>query len=151
MFRFDRCLNVASYMDKQTKEVSVVFSIVGCGTSIERDASSQKRHGSSYYYPGIQCDWAMLTLEGRGGYDYTPEFCYLSIVCRFIVVLGMPVDFLVDTILLYGDHNRKLIADREFEGYLLDKYCQGENGLPDMEKLELYDLDVNTCHAKAVL
>ncbi|MFS2200612.1 YceK/YidQ family lipoprotein [Pseudomonas sp. Pseusp3] len=131
--------------------LGVVFSIVGCGTLIERDASSRKNYSSNYYYPAIQYDWAMLTLEGRGGYDYTPVACYLSIACPFIVVLGMPVDFVVDTMLLHSDHKRKLIADREFEGYLLDKYCQADNGLPDKERLEFYDLDVNACPARTVL
>ena len=150
-------------MDKQAKGVSVlqymmfipllvaVLSIVGCGTLIERDAYSQKNHDSNYYYPGIQYDWAMLTLKGRGGYDYTPEFCYLSIVCPFIIVLGMPVDFIVDTMLLHSDHKRKLNADMEFEGYLLDKYCQADDGLPDKEKLQFYGLEVNACPAKAAL
>ncbi|HEF4762988.1 TPA: YceK/YidQ family lipoprotein [Pseudomonas putida] len=123
----------------------VVFSIVGCGTLSERGEPSEKRYSSNYYYPGVQYDWGILTLKASGSYDYTAEFCYLSIVCPFIVVLGMPVDFLVDTMLLYNDHKRKLIADREFEGYLLDKYCQADNGLPDKEKLEFYDLDVSAC------
>ncbi len=131
--------------------LAVVFSIVGCGTLIERDASSKKGSSSNYYYPAIQYDWDMLTLKSRGSYDYTPAFCYLSIACPFIIVLGMPVDFVVDTMLLHSDHKRKLIADREFKGYLLDKYCQSDSGLPDKERLEFYDLDVNACPAKAVL
>lgn len=154
---------VASDMDKRAKEARMlkrmmlipllifVFSTVGCGTLIERDASSQNSHGSNYYYPAIQYDWAMLTLEGRGGYDYTPVLCYLSVACPFIIVLGMPVDFFVDTVLLHSDHKRKLIADREFKGYLLNKYCQADNGLSDKEKIEFYDLDVNSCPPKAVL
>jgi uncharacterized protein YceK len=150
-------------MDKQSKEMIVlqrmmfipllvvVLSMVSCGTLIARDASSQKKHDSNHYYPGIQYDWEVLTLKGRGSYDCTPEFCCLSIVCPFIVVLGMPVDFIVDTMLLHSDHKRKLIADREFEGYLLDKYCQANDGLSDKEKLQFYDLEVNACPTKAAL
>jgi uncharacterized protein YceK len=164
MCSFESCLIlVASYRDKRAKEarmlkrmmliplLTFLFATVGCGTLIERDASSQKSHGSNYYYPAIQYDWAMLTLEGRGGYDYTPVLCYLSIACPFIIVLGMPVDFLVDTVLLHSDHKRKLIADREFKGYLLNKYCQADSGLPDKEKIEFYNLDVNSCPTKVVL
>lgn len=130
---------------------SIAFFIAGCGTLIERSPSSQKSYSSNYYYPAIQYDWAMLTLEGRGGYDITPTLCYLSIACPIIIILGMPVDFVVDTALLYSDHKRKLIADRKFEGYLLDKYCQADNGLPNKEQLEFYDLDINACPAKVVL
>jgi len=92
----------------------------------------------------------MLTLKGRGSYDYTPVACYLSIACPFVVVLGMPVDFLVDTMFLHSDHKRKLIADREFEGYLLDKFCQADNGRPDKENLEFYDLDASACPASVM-
>nr|WP_256591179.1 hypothetical protein [Pseudomonas sp. ERMR1:02] len=66
MCRFDSCLMlVARYRDKRVKDMNVlkrmiavpllgvVFSIVGCGTLIERDASSRKNYSSNYYYPAI--------------------------------------------------------------------------------------------------
>jgi uncharacterized protein YceK len=122
----------------------VLLTLSGCGTINERNVNSQKRYNANYYFPGVQYDWEILTLKSKGSYDYTGALCYLSIVCPFVIILSMPVDLVVDSLLLHNDHQRKLIADKEFERYMLDTYC-GSDGGPNEEALKRHDLDVAAC------
>lgn len=133
--------------------VTLIFAVVlatsGCGTLSERNGDSNKRYRGTYYFPGVQYDWGILTLKSEKSYDYSAEFCYLSIVCPFVIVLGMPIDLVVDSLLLHSDHKRKLIADKEFEGYLLDTYCHAEGG-PNEEELKTFNLDISSCPATSL-
>ena len=126
----------------------VLFGLVtitgGCGTLVERGESSKVYSSSGHYYVGVQYDWRLLSLEGSGSYDYVPMFCYLSIVCPFATLLSMPVDFLVDTVMLYSDHQNKIVEERKFNAYLRDKYCLAEGG-PDETVLKRLDLDAGFC------
>ncbi|WP_256544608.1 YceK/YidQ family lipoprotein [Pseudomonas sp. 37 R 15] len=117
---------------------------VGCGTLVGRGKSSKTYSSSGYYYVGVQYDWRLLTLESRGSYDYVPEFCYLSVVCPFATLLSMPVDFVVDTVMLYSDHQNRLVEERHFNGYLRDTYCLPEGG-PDEAALRRLGLGVDFC------
>lgn len=83
----------------------VMLGLAGCGTLMERHPHSPKTYRSNYYYPAVQHDWELLSLKGRGGYDIMPQLCYLSIVCPFIVVASMPLDFMVDTLMLPIDRS----------------------------------------------
>ncbi|RFD23946.1 hypothetical protein CER19_27300 [Pseudomonas sp. GL93] len=117
----------------------LITMIAGCGTLVERGASSKTYHDSDYYL-GVKYDWNLLTLKGQGSYDPIPTLCYLSIVCPFITLASMPVDLAVDTLMLYSDHKNKLIEDRKLNAYLRDKYClDGE--VKDEPKLRKVDVD----------
>lgn len=122
----------------------LLTTVAGCGTLMERGEQSKSYGQSGYYYLGVQYDWRLLTLKGRGGYDYTPMFCYLSVVCPFATLLSMPADFVVDTVMLYSDHQNKLAWERELNSYFRDKYCRNEGG-PDEAELRSRDLDVSFC------
>lgn len=121
-----------------------VFGLVtlttGCGTLVERGASSKTYHSSGHYYVSVQYDWRLLALESSGSYDYMPELCYLSIVCPFITLVSMPVDLAVDTLMLYSDHKNKLIEDRKLNAYLRDKYCL-DGKVKDESELRKVDVD----------
>lgn len=91
--------------------VAQLFLTTGCGTIAERGKPSSASRGDDYYI-GTQYDWRLLTLEGTGTYDYIPMFCYLSVVCPFVILFSMPVDFVIDTAMLYGDHQKKVDRGR---------------------------------------
>lgn len=116
----------------------------GCGTLVERGASSKTYHSSGHYYVSVQYDWRLLTLESSGSYDHMPELCYLSIVCPFITLVSMPVDFAVDTVMLYSDHQNKIVEELKYNKSLRDKYCLAEGG-PDESSLKRLGLDVGFC------
>jgi uncharacterized protein YceK len=119
----------------------LVTMAVGCGTLVERGASSKTYHDSDYY-PGVKYDWNLLALEGQGSYDPMPTLCYLSIVCPFMTLVSMPVDLVIDTLMLYSDHKNKLIEDRKLNAYFRDKYClDGEV----KDEPELRKVDVDFC------
>lgn len=115
----------------------------GCGTLFERSEMPRMGRGDNYYI-GVQYDWRLLTFESYGSYDYRSMFCYLSVVCPFVTLLSMPVDFVVDTVMLYSDHQNKLVEERGFNGYLRGKYCTDEGG-PDEVALRKLGLDVSFC------
>lgn len=119
-------------------------TVAGCGTLVERGESSKTYRSSGHYYVGVQYDWRLLTLEGSGSYDYIPMFCYLSIVCPFVTLLSMPVDLAVDTVMLYSDHQSKLIEQQRFNRSLRDEYCFAEDG-PDEAELKRWGLDASFC------
>lgn len=122
----------------------LVTTTAGCGTLVERGESSKVYSRSGDYYVGVQYDWKLLSLEGKGGYDYIPMFCYLSIVCPFVTLLSMPVDFVVDTAMLYSDHQARIIEEQKYNKHLSDKYCFVEGG-PDEAALKKSGLDVGVC------
>ena len=122
----------------------LLITVAGCGTLMERGEQSKSYGRWGYYYLGVQYDWRLLTLKGRGGYDYTPMFCYLSVVCPFATVLSMPADFMVDTVMLYSDHQNKLAWERGLNSYFRNKYCRNEGG-PDEAELRKLDLDMSFC------
>lgn len=122
----------------------LVAITAGCGTLVERGESSKVYSNSGHYYAGVRYDWRLLSLEGRGSYDYVPMFCYLSIVCPFATLLSMPVDFVVDTVMLYSDHQKKIVEERKFSAYLRDKYCLADGG-PDEVALKNLGLDMGFC------
>lgn len=79
------------------------FNLVACGTLSERVGLSEARYGDDRFYPAVKSDWRLLTLQTKKAYDYTPDICYLTIICPVFVILSIPVDFAFDTLLLYGD------------------------------------------------
>lgn len=123
--------------------LGLLITVAGCGTLGGRDPALHIQQRPSYYYPGVNYDWQMLTLQGPG---YIPMFCYLSIGCPFIILLSMPVDFAIDTVMLYSDHQNKLEWDRDFNRYLRKEYCFNEGG-PDTAELEKLGLDASFCRA----
>lgn len=124
--------------------ISLVTLIAGCGTLAQRGDASKIYNKSDDYYVGVQYDWRLLTLEGTGSYDYLPMFCYLSVVCPFVILASMPIDFVVDTVMLYSDHEKKSIARQEFNQYLRDKYCLAESG-PNEAELKALGRDKSFC------
>ncbi|AMB84027.1 hypothetical protein AWM79_01370 [Pseudomonas agarici] len=117
----------------------LAISSAGCGTLVERGESSKTYHRSGHYYVGVQYDWRLLTLEGAGGYDPIPTYCYLIIVCPFATLLSMPVDFLVDTVMLYSDHQNKLKEEQKNSGYIRDEHALAEDR-PDEAALKNWAL-----------
>lgn len=90
-----------------TMTVVVVANLLlsGCGTIFERGG----RFGTyGQYYPGVKYDWEILSFEGNGGYDIKPLLCYLTIVCPVVVLVSVPLDFVVDTVALPFDRQKKL-------------------------------------------
>ena len=124
--------------------ISLVTLIAGCGTIAQRDGTSRTYHKSAYYYVGVQYDWRLLTLEGTGSYDPRPMLCYLSVVCPFVILASMPIDFVFDTVMLYSDHEKKIIARQEFNQYLRDEYCLAESG-PNEAELKALGRDKSFC------
>ncbi|KAA6168285.1 YceK/YidQ family lipoprotein [Pseudomonas marginalis] len=124
--------------------LGLVVITAGCGTLVERGESSKTYRSSGHYYVGVQYDWRLLTLESSGSYDYIPELCYLSIVCPFVTLLSMPIDFAVDTVMLYSDHQNKIVEDLKYSRYLKGKHCLAEGG-PDETTLKRLGLDVGFC------
>ena len=124
--------------------ISLVTLIAGCGTITQRGDASRTHHNSGYYYVGVQYDWRLLILEGSGSYDPRPMLCYLSVVCPFVILASMPIDFVFDTVMLYSDHEKKIIARQEFNQYLRDEYCLAESG-PNEAKLKALGLDMSFC------
>ena len=124
--------------------ISLLTLISGCGTLAQRDGTSKTHHNSGYYYVGVQYDWRLLTLEGSGSYDYRPMFCYLSVVCPFVILASMPIDFVFDTVMLYSDHEKKNIARQEYNQYLRNEYCLAESG-PNEAELKALGRDKSFC------
>lgn len=124
--------------------VLILLGISGCGTLVGRgDADRSYRHG--YYYLGTKYDWRILSLKGSGAaYDYTPELCYVTLICPIVVLLSIPVDAAIDTVLLHGDKQNKESFERGLAAYVKDKYCNAEGG-PDRVTLEAYGQDPDSC------
>lgn len=122
----------------------LVISTAGCGTLLERGEKSKIHSRSGHYYVGVQYDWRLLSFTSKGAYDYGSMLCYLSVVCPFVTLLSLPADFVVDTVMLYGDHQNKIVEERNYNEYLRSKYCLAE-GVPDETALKSMGLDVGFC------
>lgn len=103
--------------------VLILLSTTGCGTLFGRgDADRSFRHG--YYYLGTKYDWRMLSLEGNGAaYDYTPELCYITLICPIALLLSIPVDAAIDTALIYSDKQSEQRFERGLAAYNRSNLC----------------------------
>jgi uncharacterized protein YceK len=77
-------------------------ALVGCGTLFGRSA------GGSYgpdYYSGTAYNFGLLfgSDELNRGYFPATLWCWASIACPVLTVYSMPVDFVVDTVMLPRD------------------------------------------------
>lgn len=125
--------------------VLILLGTSGCGTLVGRSDTRGYSHG--YYYLGTKYDWRMLRLEGNGAaYDYTPELCYVTLVCPVALLLSIPVDATIDTLLLHSDKQNKEHFERGLAAYVKDKYCNAEGG-PDRAVLEAHGQNPNSCPA----
>lgn len=85
-----------------------VLVLSGCGTVIARSSGSTP-YGliSENYYVGTKADTKLLTGGLGTGYDYTTIYCWMSVVCPVAVIYSLPVDIVVDTLLLPYDIYRR--------------------------------------------
>ncbi|WP_455233438.1 hypothetical protein [Geopseudomonas aromaticivorans] len=84
---------------------AVALTLTGCGTYMERGGSAHIGYPDTYY-KGTQASVKVLTFGGQGYDGYTSMFCWLSIVCPVAMIATLPVDVVVDTVLLPVDHYR---------------------------------------------
>ncbi len=110
--------------------LALVTPLSGCGTLFER---AENRRPTTEYYQGVKYDWRLLTLQGRGGYDFMPTACYLTLFCPFGMVLILPLDFVVDTVALPFDYQAIQRYERGLQTYIRQKYCHGSQGPEEQE------------------
>lgn len=83
-------------------------SIVGCGTYVAR-IEDKPFASSADYYRGTKTVLSVLVFKDT----YSAMFCYAIIVCPIVLLVSIPIDFVVDTLLLpydyvYADRNERL-------------------------------------------
>lgn len=90
--------------------VVAAFSLsAGCGTMVGRGGAAEPTPVETY--KGVNGDLHLLGLRPgpSGSGNAGAVICLISIVCPFIVVVSLPVDAVIDTLLLPAD----LLAARE--------------------------------------
>ncbi len=95
--------------------VVAAFSLsVGCGTMVGRGGAAESAPVETY--KGVNGDLHLLGLRPgpSGSGNAGAVICLISIVCPLIVVVSLPVDAVIDTLLLPAD----LLAAREPENTL---------------------------------
>jgi uncharacterized protein YceK len=90
---------------KLVKIIAVLLfsaSLGGCGTYVARVKNIGVANVD--YFKGTVEDYKLLGFQGSAGYGTV--FCYATIICPFAVLLSIPFDLVVDTLLLPYDHVR---------------------------------------------
>ncbi|WP_347900693.1 YceK/YidQ family lipoprotein [Pseudomonas purpurea] len=76
------------------------FALSGCGTLIARGDNAYSQFD---YYKGTRENVQLLTTLG-GADDVLPtQICWMTVVCPVIAIFSLPVDVVVDTVLLPYD------------------------------------------------
>lgn len=83
--------------------VLVIVSWLGEGGTWTTRISEKGRGSSSDYYRGVMTD---LTRLGLHDYGYKALVCYVDIICPVVALLSLPVDIVVDTLLVPHDFSR---------------------------------------------
>lgn len=81
----------------------LALTLTGCGTFMGRGDGPHIGYPDDYY-KGTQAGVKVLTFGGQGYDGYTSMFCWLSIVCPVAMIASLPVDLVIDTVLLPVDH-----------------------------------------------
>lgn len=83
--------------------VVVALSLLGGGGTWTTRISDKGRGSSSDYYRAVMTDLTRLGLHDLG---YEAMVCYLDVVCPVIAAISLPVDVVIDTLLVPHDFTR---------------------------------------------
>ena len=79
---------------------TLAFTLSGCGTFLGR--AGEGSNGN--YYKGVEADMVLLGAAGGSGEaDGATVMCYLMVVCLLIMLVSVPLDAALNTLLLPFD------------------------------------------------
>lgn len=84
-------------MPKLVLLIAVSFLTSGCGTLFGRNGITAN---SPQYYKGVSADMYVLSMQTSRDNGAAAILCYMSLVCPIFTVASLPVDAVIDTVLL---------------------------------------------------
>lgn len=106
--------------------VLVIVSWLGEGGTWTARISEKGRGSNSDYYKGVMTDLTKLGLHDLG---YEALVCYLDVICPVVALLSLPVDVVVDTLLVPHDFSRASNLEASYYEKVVGQESYGFLGL----------------------